>query len=60
GALRERVLSSGDPGLLYGLAQRLGDDLLVWEACLEAMPPKDPRRPAVRAWVERLRRSYWG
>jgi len=60
GALREGFLSSGDPGLLYGLAQRLGDDLLVWEACLEAMPPKDPRRPAVRAWVERLRRSYWG
>lgn len=60
GALREGVFRSGDPGLLYGLAQRLGDDLLVWEACLEAMPSKDPRRPAVRAWVERLRRSYWG
>lgn len=60
GALREAVLRSGDPGLLYGLAQRLGDDLLVWEARLEAMPPEDPRRPAVRAWVERLRRSYWG
>ncbi|WP_135255728.1 hypothetical protein [Thermus caldilimi] len=58
-ALRHKVLASGNPLLLEGLAERLGDDLELWEALLERLPPLDPRRPAVLARVGRLRRE-WG
>ncbi len=40
-------------------AERLGEDLEVWEALLERLPPEDPRLPIARARVERLRRE-WG
>ncbi|WP_038068871.1 hypothetical protein [Thermus scotoductus] len=57
-ALRQRVLASGNPLLLEGLAARLGDDLELWEALLERLAPEDPRRPGVLARVGRLRREY--
>ncbi|GIW26260.1 hypothetical protein [Meiothermus sp.] len=57
-ALIGAVLQSGEPELLYRLAERLRDDLRVWEACLTALPPRDPRRPAVQAWVKRLSARY--
>ena len=40
-------------------AERLGEDLEVWEALPERLPPEDPRLPIARARVARLRRE-WG
>lgn len=59
-ALRSRVLRARDPGLLYALAQRLEDDLELWEAALETLPPHDSRYPATLAQVRRLRAKYLG
>jgi hypothetical protein len=56
--LKQAVLAQGDPDLLYPLAQRLGEDLTVWEAVLQALPPHDPRYPLALAWVRRLRAEY--
>jgi cytochrome c-type biogenesis protein CcmH/NrfG len=39
-------------------AERLGEDLEVWEALLERLLPQDPRRPIVQARVARLRREW--
>ncbi|MBS3934196.1 MAG: hypothetical protein KGZ35_07555 [Truepera sp.] len=57
-ALRSGVLQARDPGLLYGLAQRLEDDLELWEATLETLSPHDARYPATLARVRRLRAEY--
>ncbi|WP_117238095.1 hypothetical protein [Thermus sediminis] len=57
-ALRGAVLASGRPDLLLALAERLGEDLEVWEALLERLSPEDPRLPIARARVARLRREY--
>ncbi|GAB5601768.1 hypothetical protein FJNA_02920 [Thermus sp. FJN-A] len=59
GALRRAVLARGDTESLFLLAERLGEDLEVWEALLERLPPQDPRRPIAQARVERLR-GEWG
>ncbi len=56
--LRRAVLASGDQEALFLLAERLGEDLEVWEALLEGLSPEDPRYPIARARVERLRREY--
>ena len=40
-------------------AKRLGENLEVWEALPERLPPEDPRLPIARARVARLRRE-WG
>jgi hypothetical protein len=56
--LRSSVLLARDPGLLYALAQRLEDDLELWEAALETLPPHDSRYPATLARVRRLRAEY--
>lgn len=58
-ALRQAVLASRDPEALLLLAERLGEDLELWEALLESLPPQDPRRPFVLARTARLRRE-WG
>ena len=57
-ALRQAVLAQGDTENLFLLAERLGEDLEVWEALLERLPSQDPRLPIVRARVARLRREY--
>ncbi len=57
-ALRHAALASQDPEPLFLLAERLGEDLEVWEALLEVLPPEDPRLPLVQARVERLRREW--
>lgn len=57
--LRQAVLNRGTLEDLYTLAQRLGENLELWEALLERLPPEDPRRPIARARVARLRRE-WG
>jgi arsenate reductase-like glutaredoxin family protein len=58
-ALRRAVLAKGEVESLFLLADRLGEDLEVWEALLERLPPEDPRLPLARARVARLRRE-WG
>jgi len=58
-ALKQAVLAQGDGESLFLLAERLGEDLEVWEALLERLPPEDPRLPIARARVARLRRE-WG
>ena len=57
-ALRQAVLAQGDTENLFLLAERLGEDLEVWEALMERLPSQDPRLPIVRARVARLRREY--
>ncbi|WP_243094293.1 hypothetical protein [Thermus thalpophilus] len=58
-ALRRAVLAQGEVESLFLLAERLGEDLGVWEALLERLPSQDPRLPIAQARVERLRRE-WG
>ena len=57
-ALKQAVLAQGDGESLFLLAERLGEDLEVWEALLELLPPEDPRLPLAQARVARLRREY--
>jgi hypothetical protein len=56
-SLRQAVLASGDVEALMDLANRLGDDLEVWEAALRAMPDTDPRYPLAQARAEHLGRG---
>jgi hypothetical protein len=57
-ALRESVLTSRDPEALYSAATLWNDDLEVWEASLQALHPRDPRVPLLRARVQALRHEY--
>ncbi|WP_119280007.1 hypothetical protein, partial [Calidithermus roseus] len=56
--LKRRVLDHPDPEPLYRLAQKLPDDLALWEALLQRLPAQDPRYPAVLAWARRLSAQY--
>jgi tetratricopeptide (TPR) repeat protein len=56
--LRQAVLSSGDIEALWTLAQRLGDDLELWEAVLAVLHQEDPRRAVAQARVARLNRVF--
>lgn len=56
--LKEAVLQQPSPEALYLLAQRIPEDLILWEALLRRLPPDDPRRPGVLAWVRRLSAGY--
>ncbi len=42
-AMRQTALDSGDAEVLLSLAERLRDDLELWEATLEVLPKRDPR-----------------
>ncbi len=55
--LRQAALAAADPDALFDLADRLHDDLELWEATVAALPPGDPRRALARA---RLQRGYDG
>ncbi|MEX2535383.1 MAG: helix-turn-helix domain-containing protein [Trueperaceae bacterium] len=57
-ALRESVLMSGDAEALYSAAGLWDDDLEVWEASLQALHPRDPRVPLIRARIQTLQREY--
>jgi hypothetical protein len=56
--LRQAVLASGDAEALLALAERLGEDLELWEAALAALPKGDPRAPLLRARVARIRAAW--
>ncbi len=53
--LRQAALDAADPDALFDLADRLHDDLELWEAAVGALPPGDPRRALARARVQRGR-----
>lgn len=57
-SLRLAVLSAGDPGLAFTLAERLGDDLELWETAANGLEANDPRRTVAIASVERTRRRW--
>jgi hypothetical protein len=57
-ALRQAVLASDDIEALLTLAERLEDDLEVWEAALKVLPESDPRRALTLARVKRLREDW--
>lgn len=56
--LRHAVLAGSDPEPLVELAERMGDDLEVWERAEVMLGDGDPRRALARARVARLRREY--
>jgi hypothetical protein len=57
--LRQAVLRSRRPELLLRYAQlpEARDDVVVWQTCLEWLPPSSARRAAVAAHLLRLRRA---
>jgi hypothetical protein len=57
-SLRQAALLSGDADALYELADRWGDDLELWEAAADAMPPGEPRLALALARVRRLAAEY--
>lgn len=57
-SLREAALQAADPEALLNLAERLGDDLELWEAALTTLPQQDPRYSLVAARCKQLTRSY--
>lgn len=56
--LKQAILHQPDPELLYRLAQKIPNDLALWEALLAHLPEQDPRYPALLAWVRRLSAQY--
>jgi hypothetical protein len=57
-ALRAAVLASNDPEAVWLLAERMPDDLEVWEAVTERLAHDDPRRFVAKARVARLQREW--
>jgi hypothetical protein len=57
--LRHAVLRSRRPELLvrYSALPEARDDVAVWQACLELLPPSSPRRAEAAATLLRLRRG---
>ncbi len=53
--LRQAALDTADPDALFDLADRLRDDLELWDAAVTALPPGDPRRALARARLRRVR-----
>jgi hypothetical protein len=62
GHIRAAVIERGDPGLLFERAQDADahDDVVLWRACLDALPPDSPRRAGVLAHLEQLERQLGG
>lgn len=56
--LREAVLCCGQGELVWALAERLGNDLELWELALELLPGSDNRRPLASVQVNRLK-THW-
>jgi hypothetical protein len=56
--LRQAVLQSRRPEhvLRYSLLPQARDDVLIWQACVDLLPPNSPRRALAAANLLRLRR----
>lgn len=57
-ALRKSVMATGDPANLISLAERLKDDLELWEHAVIRLPPEDPLHAIAVANVERIREDW--
>jgi tetratricopeptide (TPR) repeat protein len=57
-ALRQAALHAGDAETLWILAERMQDDLELWEAALAALGKNDPRSLLARAQVRHLSAHY--
>lgn len=55
---RTTVLVGGSPEQLLALAERISDDLAVWENLLKHLSKQDVCYPAVIARVRRLKNDY--
>jgi hypothetical protein len=60
--LRTAVIERGDPVLLLERAQDADchDDIVLWRACLAALPPGSPRRAGVVAHLDQLDQELGG
>ncbi len=58
--LRAGLLGSHDPDALlcFGDTAYGRDDVAIWQAALHNLPPESPRRPQVRAHLDRLLRQF--
>jgi tetratricopeptide (TPR) repeat protein len=56
--LRQAALYSGDAKVLIQLAQRLEDDLVLWEATKKTLSLHDPLYPLVSARITQLRKAW--
>jgi hypothetical protein len=56
--LRQAVMARGAAKTLLMLAERVDEDLELWEAALAALPPEDPRRAAAQARVEQIQKTW--
>jgi hypothetical protein len=56
--LRQAALTAADADVLFDLAERLADDLELWEAAADALPPGDPRLPLAKARQRRLQVEF--
>jgi hypothetical protein len=57
-ALRQAILASGDVEALLILAERLENDLELWEAAAERLPANDPRRALAAARARSLEADW--
>ena len=56
--LRQAALTAADADVLFDLAERLADDLELWEAAADALPAGDPRLALAKARQRRLRIEF--
>lgn len=56
--LRQAVLARGDGGQVFDLAERLRDDLEVWEEAVARLSSDDPRRALASGRVLRIQRDW--
>jgi len=56
--LKQSVLASGNADATYTLAERLKEDLELWERAADLLAPGDPRRPLAVATVENIKRAW--
>lgn len=57
-SIRQAVILSADPELLFVLAERLAEDLELWELAAEAMPKEDTRHALALMHVEQIRKRW--
>lgn len=58
GDLHQAILARNDPNLLFGLSQKVPDDLELLEQLLEGLPRNDWRSPVILSRIKRLRQTY--
>ncbi len=57
-AVRLAVIRTGEPDLLFRVAELARDDLELWDLAAAALDPDDPRQPLAAAAAARVRRDW--